>query len=342
VTVTLFAAHESRDETIERKVDGIGIATLSAGLTALVLALVEGNRWGWGSPEILALLAVAGVGLVAFAVAERRVRAPMVDFAFFRSRTFLGANVVAFVVSFAMLAMFFFTALYMQNMLGYSAVEAGVRFLPATLVIIVAAPIAGRLVDRVGPRPLLVTGLSLVAVALFMQTRIDDSSGYGLLLPAFIVMGVGMGLTMTPMSTAAMNAVSVDKAGVASGILSMSRMVGGTFGVAALGALFQRLASDRLADTLAGAGIGAARREEIVHNIGSAKDTGAGLDPQRAAQVGRAARDAFIHALSGGMWLSTAMALAGALAALVLVRGGAAHRPEAAPSGEPAAEAVGV
>ncbi|MGE5635414.1 MAG: MFS transporter [Nocardioidaceae bacterium] len=342
VTVTLFAAHESRDETIERTVDGLGIATLSAGLTGLVLALVEGNRWGWGSPEIVALLGVAVVGLVAFAAIERRVRAPMVDFSFFRSRTFLGANLVAFVISFAMLAMFFFIALYMQNMLGYSAVEAGARFLPSTLLIIVTAPIAGRLVDRVGPRPLLVTGLSLVAVALFMQTRISDSSGYGLLLPAFVVMGVGMGLTMTPMSTAAMNAVSVDKAGVASGILSMSRMVGGTFGVAALGALFQRLASDRLADTLAGTGVGAAQREQIVHNIGSAKDVDAGLDPQQAAQVGRAAHDAFIHALSGGMWLSTALALAGAVAALVLVRGGgAAHRREAAPSGEPAAEPVG-
>jgi crotonyl-CoA carboxylase/reductase len=223
---------------------------------------------GLGSPEIVALLVASVLALAAFVAVERRVRAAMVDFSFFRSRTFLGANVVAFVVSFAMLAMFFFIALYMQNVLGYSAVEAGVRFLPATALIIVTAPIAGRLVDRVGPRPLLVTGLSLVALALLLQTRIDESSGYGLLLPAFVVMGVGMGLTMTPMSTAGMNAVSADKAGVASGILSMSRMVGGTFGVAALGALFQGLARDRLAATLSGTGVDAAQREQIVRNLG--------------------------------------------------------------------------
>ena len=97
----------------------------------------------------------------------------MVDFSFFRSRSFLGANIVAFIVSFAMLAMFFFLALYMQNILGYSPLQAGVRFLPSTLVIIVVGPIAGRLADRIGPRPLMVAGLLLVAGSLFWQSFID-------------------------------------------------------------------------------------------------------------------------------------------------------------------------
>ena len=117
--MTLFAARESRDETAERSIDFPGIAAISVGLTALVLALVEGNSWGWGSTGILAPARRRGHRVRRVRLIEPRMRVPMVDFEFFRSRTFLGANVVAFVVSFAMLAMFFFLALYMQNILGF-------------------------------------------------------------------------------------------------------------------------------------------------------------------------------------------------------------------------------
>ncbi len=332
VAVTLYAASESRDRTSRHSVDWPGIGALSLGLTALVLALVEGNAWGWGSSKILALLAAAAVGIAGFFLLEPRVREPMVDFTFFRSRTFLGANTVAFIVTFSMLAMFFFLALYMQNILGYSPVQAGLRFLPATLMIVLVAPLAGRLADRVGPRPPMVVGLTLAAIALFLQTRIDVHTGYGLLLPSFMIMGLGMALTMSPMSTAAMNAVSEDKAGVASGILSMSRMVGGTFGVAAIGALFQQLASHRLQELLAGTGVTAAQRDQIVHNLGSGAAP-AGTDPQVAA----AAKEAFIHALSSGMWLSAGVALAGAVIALLFIQ----RKTTPAPAPEAAAEPIG-
>jgi EmrB/QacA subfamily drug resistance transporter len=327
VVVTLYAARESRDETTRHTVDWPGIGTLSVGLTALILALVEANSWGWGSTRILGLLATAAVGIAGFLLLEPRVREPTVDFSFFRSRTFLGANAVAFIVTFAMLSMFFFMALYMQNILGYSPIEAGVRFLPATLMIVVVAPIAGRLADRVGPRPPMVVGLVLVATALFLQTRIDVNTGYSLLLPSFVLMGLGMALVMSPMSTAGMNAVSADKAGVASGILSMSRMVGGTFGVAVIGALFQHLARNKLTELLAGTGVTAAQRDDIVHNLGSGGLSN--VDPQTAL----AAKEAFIHALSSGMWLSTGVALLGAVVAATLV-GGTEPSPQSAP--EPA------
>lgn len=237
VVVTLFATHESRDETATRQVDYPGIAALTVGLTALVLALVEGNSWGWSSARILALFAMAIVGLAAFGLIERRTRAPIVDFGFFRSRSFLGANLVAFAISFGMFAVFFFLALYMQDVLGYSPLETGVRFLPSTLVIMVAGPLAGRLSDKIGPRTPLVIGLLFVTASLAWQSRVQVDTSYAFLVVPFILLGVGMGFTMSPMSTAAMNAVDRTKAGVASGTLSMTRMVGGTLGVAALGAL---------------------------------------------------------------------------------------------------------
>jgi EmrB/QacA subfamily drug resistance transporter len=312
IVVSLFAVRESRDETVERTVDVPGVLTLTVGLAALVLALVEGNNWHWGSARELSLLVLAVIGLTSFATIELRRRVPMVDFSFFRSRTFLGANIVAFIVSFAMLAMFFFLALYMQNIRDYSPLQAGVRFLPSTMVIIVVAPLAGRLADRVGPRPLITLGLLGVSGALFWQSHITVSSGYGALLPGFVLMGVGMGLVMSPMSTAAMNSVAQTKAGVASGILSMNRMVGGTFGVAVLGALVSTLGRsklDQLLPTLPAGG-----RARLAGDLGSGEILH-GVSPSVVA----AAHQAFVYALQYGLRLGSAVALLGALLAWTLI-----------------------
>jgi len=239
VTAALFAVRESRDTTVGREVDFAGVAALTGGLTALILALVEGNSWGWGSPEIVALLAVAVLGLGAFVAVEQRVKVPMVDFSLLSDRNFLGAVVVALIVSFAMLGVFFFLALYMQDILNYSPLEAGVRFLPSTLMIVGVAPFAGRLSDRYGPRWLIAGGLAIVAASLYSFSGIAVDSGYLDLLPGFMLLGIGIAMTMSPMTSAAMNAVPVQKAGVASGVLSMFRMVGGSLGVAVTGAIFQ-------------------------------------------------------------------------------------------------------
>jgi EmrB/QacA subfamily drug resistance transporter len=312
LVVTTFATHESRDETAPRSVDVPGVTALTAGLTALVLALVEGNSWHWGSGRVLALFAVAVVGLAAFVAIEQRTRYPMVDFSFFRSRSFLGANVVAFIVSFAMLAMFFFLALYLQNVRGYTPLQAGVRFLPSTAVIIVMGPLAGRLADRISPRPLMTVGLLLVAGALFWQGHLTGDTSYAFLAPAFVLMGLGMGLVMSPMSTAAMNAVDRSKAGVASGVLSMSRMVGGTFGVAAMGALIAGLGKSRLAELLPN--VPAATRQQVADGLGAGSSSQL-HDPQ----IGHAAQQAFLYAMNNGMRIGAAVAVAGALAAWALI-----------------------
>ena len=241
LAITLFSTCESRDETVLPKLDLAGIAAITVGLGALTLALLEAPTWGWGSPANVGLFVLAAAGLASFAAIERRVRVPMIDFAFFRSRTFLGASLVAFIVSFAMLAMFFFIAIYLQTIEGYSPLEAGIRFLPTTLMIIVISPLSGRLADRIGPRSLMTGGLLLVAVSLFWQSFLSVGSGFAFLAPGFVLMGIGMGLIMSPMSTAAMNAVDRTKAGVAGGVLSTSRMIGGTLGIAMLGAFIGNL-----------------------------------------------------------------------------------------------------
>lgn len=312
IAVTLAAARESRDETAVREVDIPGVLTLTVALAGLVLGLIESNEWGWGSARVLGLFALAIVMLAAFVWVERRRRAPMVDFSFFGSRSFFGANVVAFIVSFAMFAMFFFLALYMQDVLRYSPLQAGIRFLPSTVMIMIVAPIAGRLADRIGPRPLMTVGLVLVSFALFWLTGITIHTGYGYLSVSFIVMGVGMGLVMSPMSTAAMNSVEVTKAGVASGILSMVRMVGSTFGVAVLGAVIATLGRTQLQTALPQLPAGA--REKLANALGSGA-SGAGLP----AHIQTVMSQTYVYALSNALYVAGGLALLGALLAWVLV-----------------------
>ncbi|HEX6585173.1 MAG TPA: MFS transporter, partial [Solirubrobacterales bacterium] len=295
VVATVFAVRESRDETVDRRVDYPGVIVLTIGLTAIVLALVEGNSWGWSSAAILSLFAGGALGLAAFVAIELRVAAPMVEFGLFRTRQFIGSNLVAFIITFAMMGTFFFMAIYMQDILSYSALEAGIRFLPTTMVIAVVAPIAGRLADRLGPVWPMSVGLSVLTVSMFMFSAIDVDTTYGGLLVPFVLMGIGIALVMSPMSTAAMNSVTVQKAGVASGVLQMSRMIGASVGVAATGAIFQ-------------------------------SKLGSGFDPASLVAAPEQARATFIDALGGAMLLSAFIALAGLVVAVTLVRGARAKR----------------
>ena len=309
VVATLFAVRESRDETVEPTVDYPGILALTAGLGAIVFALIEGNSWGWGSAEIVGLLAGGAAALVVFVAIELRSRVPMVEFGLFKTRQFIGSNLVAFIITFAMLGSFFFMALYMQDILGYGALEAGIRFLPTTMVIAVVAPLAGRLADRVGPVWPMSVGLAVLSTSMFMFSLIDVSTTYSGLLVPFILMGVGIALVMSPMSTAAMNAVSVQKAGVASGVLQMSRMIGGTVGVAATGAIFQ-------------------------------SQLGSGFDPATLTAAPEAARAAFVDALSSAMLLAAGVCVVGFVIAVALLRGGRAKQPTDAQRRETAAPAT--
>jgi EmrB/QacA subfamily drug resistance transporter len=321
VLATSFAVRESRDTSVGRDVDYPGVAVLTVGLTALVLALVEGNGWGWGSAQIIGLLALTAVALPAFVWVERRVKAPMVQFDLLSDRNFLGAVVVALIITFAMMGVFFFLALYMQDILGYTPLEAGVRFLPSTLMMVAVAPVAGRLSDRFGPRWLIAGGLALVAVSLFTFSRIAVDSTYLDLLPGFMLLGIGIAMTMSPMTSTAMNAVPVQKAGIASGVLSMFRMVGGSLGVAVTGAIFQTLVSSRLDSLLAGSGVTAAQRGAVADQLGGGSiGKVPGLDGAQAKQVAAAGGEAFVYALGHAMTVSGFVALLGALVGATAIR----------------------
>lgn len=228
---------ESRDTSLEQSVDLPGLLTSGLGLLAVSYALIEGNRHGWASAEIVGLFVAAAVLLVAFVVVERRRRLPMLDLSLFRIGAFAGANVVAMLVSLGMFGVFFFVSLYVQNILGYSPTKAGAIFLPMTLLIIVVAPIAGRTSDRIGSRWLMGGGMTIVGVSLLLYQRVGVHSDFWTLLPAMLLGGVGMAMTMSPMTSAAMGAVPVDKAGVGSGVLNSFRQVGGSLGIALMGAI---------------------------------------------------------------------------------------------------------
>jgi EmrB/QacA subfamily drug resistance transporter len=228
---------ESRDTTQDQRLDVPGLASSSVGLFALTYAFIEANSYGWTSVQILGAFAVAAIGLTVFALVERHQRTPMLDLALFRNRTFSGANTAMLFVGLAMFGTFFYVSLYMQQVLRYSPVQTGASFLPMTILIILLAPLAGKLADRFGSRWLVGAGMALLSVMLLYYTQLGVGESFLVILPALLIGGLGMSLTMTPTTAAAMSAVAVDKAGVGSAVLNSSRQVGGSLGIAVMGAI---------------------------------------------------------------------------------------------------------
>jgi EmrB/QacA subfamily drug resistance transporter len=237
IVVARFVIQESKDTSADQRLDFPGLITSGVALFALTYGLIEANTKGWTSAEILSLFVVAAVGFVAFVLLERHQRVPMLDLSLFRNATFAGANATMLLVALAMFGIFFYVSFFVQNILGYSPVQAGAAFLPMTLFIIFVAPVAGKLSDRVGSRWLMGLGMTLVACCLLLYAQLDQDSTFWHLLPALVVGGAGMALAMTPTTAAAMGAVAVDQAGVGSAVLNSMRQIGGSLGVAVMGAI---------------------------------------------------------------------------------------------------------
>jgi len=226
---------ESREEGATRAFDLAGAITVTGGLALLVYALVDANRVGWGSAETIVRLAIAALLLASFVVIETRARRPLVPFSIFRLRTLRGANVVGLLIGMALFSMFFFISLYLQQVLGYSALKAGLAYLPLALTIIVSAGGASALVTRVGFKPTLIAGMVLIAVALVWFAQVSAGGTYlGDVLGPSLIVAVGLGFAFVPVTIAATTGVPADESGLASGLINTAQQVGGALGLAIL------------------------------------------------------------------------------------------------------------
>ena len=241
--IAIYAAlkivSESREPSTSRRIDYPGILAASTSLGALTFALVEGQSYGWSSPLILGLFSLAVMALVAFIFIERRSTAPLIDLSLFRNVSFSAGNFLGLLLMFGLIGIIFLLVLYLQVVRDYSAIQTGLLVLPMPLTLMVIAPLAGRLTDRINMRWVLSFGMLMVALALYFLSQITpDTTGQTLILPLMLA-GLGMGLVMAPLGAVVMASAPVTKSGSASGILTTLRQVGATLGISVLGAVLQ-------------------------------------------------------------------------------------------------------
>ena len=324
VVLTLMQVSESRDPNA-RGVDWLGLLTFSGSLFLLVFALIEGNEKGWGSTRIVAFLVASAVLIVLFVIVEHRQQRPMIDLTLSRRPAFAGASIVAFAISASLCSMFLYLTLYIQDVLGYGPLQAGLRFLPITLLSFFVAPISGRLSVRVPVRLLLGCGLVLVGAGLLAMTAVNSTSGWTVLVPGFVLAGAGVGLINPPLASTAVGVVHYSRSGMASGINNTFRQVGIATGIAGLGAVFQHDVTHNTTAALSG---GPGR--EVLHAAhgklatalvsGEVGQVARGLPPTARAALMHAYRVGFTEAFTSILIIAACVALAGSACAFALVR----------------------
>ncbi|HZS21285.1 MAG TPA: MFS transporter, partial [Pseudonocardiaceae bacterium] len=295
--------------------------TFTASLFMFVLAIIRGNSDGWGSTRVVTLFAGSAALMVVFVMSQIVQDEPMFDLALFRKPTFGGAAIVAFSLSAAMFAMFLYLTLYLQTTLNLSPLQAGLRFLPFTVLSFVVSAISGNLSTRIPVRFLLSGGLLLTSIGLLLMHAVSASSGWTALLPGFIVAGSGVGLVNPALASTAIGVVPPQRSGMASGINNTFRQVGTAAGIAVLGAIFESDISRDLAPKLAGTPA-AGHAAQIGHAVaagGSQQVLSATPAGQRHAAA-LAIHSSFVSALDNILIVGSVIAFAGAVLGLVLVR----------------------
>jgi len=331
-----WAVRESCDEQAPRTVDFFGLVTLTISLFCLVLALIQGTDAdkGWTSPYILTLFAVTVLALGVFTLGELRRKHPMVDPRLFRIPSFTGAAIVGFAVSAGLYSLFFFLTLYLQNFLGFSALGAGLRFLPLSGMVLFAAPLSGAFTHRLGAKSILFVSMVILVVAVALMTRISPSeaqAGWLVLLPAFIIGGLGNGLVNPPIADVAVGTVPRERAGMASGVSGVARQVGTAFGIALLGTLLTNHYNAEIGAKISTLQIPPEIKQTIIHGIQQAgifaASTGFRHLPEQFIQfasspafpqIQHIIQQSFIDALVSILWVAVAILAAGALAALLI------------------------
>lgn len=327
--VTLAVVRESRDLSGTVATDLPGTALITVAIGALTYGLIEAGDRGWTDSLILSMFAITAVAGAAFIWVEAHTARSMVPLRFFRSRTFTGANIDAFAISFLISGIAFSLTLYQQNVHGFSPIRTGAALLPMVLVMMIGAPISGILVNRTGSSRLISAGLAIVGVSAFLFLRSSPDATYLDIVPALIVMGLGMSLIFAPMTTAVLNSVETEKSGVASAVNGAVREIGTAFGIALLGTLMNRAyqssfdEASEIQDLRADPAVGPLR--PVIDKIGEGIGLGGrviedrqlfpGLEPY--PQVVAAIRTASSRAFVAGM--DTAMIVCGVALLVVAV-----------------------
>jgi len=342
LVVTYLKLRESRDPNATR-IDWAGVVSFSAALFLLVLALVRGNDEGWGSTLIVSLFAGSAALMAAFVALERRVQEPMLPLALFRRGAFTGVQLAAFAISGSMFALFLYLTLYMQNYLGLSPFETGLRYLPITLASFFVAPIAGAMLSRVPARVMLSVGLGGAGVGLLLMSGIGAGDQWTTLLGGFLVAGAGIGLLNPVIADVALSVVPKEQSGMAAGINDTFRQVGVAVGIAVWGAVFVGRGADKAAEVAAGtpAAVGDRPRELVeAASSGGLDQALAAVPPGARDAVANAANQGFLAGMNDVLLLGALLSFAGAVLALWLVREDEIEREQVEPQRDAAPDAV--
>ncbi|MFJ4005903.1 MFS transporter [Streptomyces sp. NPDC090023] len=324
VVVALIVAlrvEESKSQ-FPRKLDRPGFVLLTGGLATLVYGLIRAGETGWSDGRAVTGLTVGAVLLLAFLLVEARSGQPMFDLRLFRIPTFVGGSIAAFAMNGSLFAMFLFLAIYFQEALGYSSLETGLRLLAASLSMLAASLLAGRLSAKVQPRYLIGGGLLLVGAALLLMGGITESSGWEHFLPGLVLGGIGAGLVNPPLASTAVGVVDFSRSGMASGVSGTFRQLGVSAGVAVLGSTFAGVIGERFREGLRGVPELAGRSDQLAA-LARGGETGraVGLVPgQYGEKVREIATTGFVDGLNTLLAVSAGLALLGGVLALVLIR----------------------